>query len=72
MGGMQAVTAAFDAATGTQLWAAAYHGPCVGNGRPAAIAVSRGRVFVTGQSSNTATIDVTPCSARASLRGAND
>jgi hypothetical protein len=57
-GALQYSTVAFDAATGAQLWAAAYHGPGVGDDRPAAIAVSRGRVFVTGQSSNTATAGI--------------
>jgi hypothetical protein len=57
-GASQYSTVAFDAASGTQLWAAAYHGPGVGDDFPTAIAASRGRVFVTGVSSNTPTVGV--------------
>jgi len=54
-GTQEYATAAFDAATGAQLWAAIYHGPGAGSDRTRSVAVSPdgSKVFVTGQSSNT-------------------
>jgi outer membrane protein assembly factor BamB len=53
--GVDYATVAYNATTGAQLWGKRYNGPGNRDDRPESVAVSRGRVLVTGSSAGGAT-----------------